>query len=974
MNTIQNINSAYDLLGNCLEESILQLSVEKIYHHPSHNFKVSGDKYRGGCPFHESKSGTSFNVTETNKLFYCFGCQSGGSPVEYLHSLKVGRWEKPRGKDFVDIVRELASLANIPFPEYKLSPEQIEKARKWELRRSILQATTEYCQEILWSDRGLKAREYLIEKRGLTEDAIKDLGLGSLPNYSELKKALQDRGFDSQDINIVRLKALEGYITYPWLDANSRPLTMYGRWHTHIPPEGKPKTIALLGKSTKRSPLYLDRALKSGYSEIVLVEGVNDAALAQSLGITNVCAYVGASCSNEQIETLKRKGIKKVILCGDPDTAGDNGTASNLNRMIQAGISIYIAPKLPNNLDPDEFIIQNGVEEWHKHINNAEHGFRWQAKRFIAKYGTNNDSAIRELTSVAVSWVATIPSSRIKELDTFFWSEIDRHTGAISSSKVYEFIHQLQAPNELHAINVKSFSESDQAEYLKQEINRLIDAGASEADIELIIPGLAKKCDRSPNDIWRLFQACEKQSAQEENQDLFKQEVKNLLHISRQDVKLDAYIPKDLAILLEQLAVYLGVNRASLLTTLLTVSASLLPITTSLKLIEATNFYAHSILYTGICAESGSGKSPLIKVFINPLSRLQQEEEKRYQLELTAYEQGYKEWKKSDLKTDAPVKPKPPREYIVTDATSEAIASIQNNQPNNGFLGWFDELTALMGQQNAYRGGKGADAEKILSGRDGTGFKINRAGGTRINCIRSGYSILGGIQPDILKKHMGDFSDPSGFWARFIWVILPVKKKTFPEDSVQIEVDDLLYALYKKLGTINSVFELSSEGKVIFQQWYENSEALKIAEPRQALRAVYAKSQRLVGELALLLHCINYSLYEQEPPKEVELKTMEVAVELTKFYINQVQLIHANSSGSSDNLPSVHLKIITLSHRKGWLKARDVQTSIRPLKKESPSRIRAIFRELEASGYGITKFEGQKLIWNANSVDKIDQQ
>lgn len=85
----------------------------------------------------------------------------------------------------------------------------------------------------------------------------------------------------------------------------------------------------------------------------------------------------------------------------------------------------------------------------------------------------------------------------------------------------------------------------------------------------------------------------------------------------------------------------------------------------------------------------------------------------------------------------------------VTDATSEAIAFIRNNQLNNGFLRYFDELTALIGLQNAYRGDKGADAEKILSGRDGTGYKTNRAGGTRISCIISGYSILGGIQPDI---------------------------------------------------------------------------------------------------------------------------------------------------------------------------------------------------------------------------------
>ena len=96
---------------------------------------------------------------------------------------------------------------------------QIERARKWERRRSLLQAASEICQQMLWSDRCLKAREYLTQKRGISEAGIKDLGLGMLLNYSELKQALQDRGFDSEDINLLGLKALEGYIIYPWLDA-----------------------------------------------------------------------------------------------------------------------------------------------------------------------------------------------------------------------------------------------------------------------------------------------------------------------------------------------------------------------------------------------------------------------------------------------------------------------------------------------------------------------------------------------------------------------------------------------------------------------------------------------------------------------------------------------------------------------------------------------------------------------------------
>lgn len=53
-------------------------------------------------------------------------------------------------------------------------------------------------------------------------------------------------------------------------------------------------------------------------------------------------------------------------------------------------------------------------------------------------------------------------------------------------------------------------------------------------------------------------------------------------------------------------------------------------------------------------------------------------------------------------------------------------------------------------------------------------------------------------------------------------------------------------------------------------------------------------------------------------------------------------------------------------NRKGWIKARDVQNCIRSFKKTSPSRIRSLFRELEANGYGITEGEGNKLIWKAN--------
>jgi putative DNA primase/helicase len=165
--TLQRQQGQQETLSRCLEDAINTLSAEQIYNHPAHNFKLSGDRLRGGCPLHPSNSGSSFVVTISSKLFWCAGCQFGGGPADYRASLKAGRWVKARGKDFVETVRELAADANVQFPVRESSPEEIAKAQKWERRRAVLAETQNYCQEILWSDRveALEARHYLVAER-----------------------------------------------------------------------------------------------------------------------------------------------------------------------------------------------------------------------------------------------------------------------------------------------------------------------------------------------------------------------------------------------------------------------------------------------------------------------------------------------------------------------------------------------------------------------------------------------------------------------------------------------------------------------------------------------------------------------------------------------------------------------------------------------------------------------------------------
>ena len=62
----------------------------------------------GLCPFHSEKT-PSFNVNDDEGFYHCFGCGVSGDAINFLR--------ETRGLNFVDAIRELASIAGISMPE-----------------------------------------------------------------------------------------------------------------------------------------------------------------------------------------------------------------------------------------------------------------------------------------------------------------------------------------------------------------------------------------------------------------------------------------------------------------------------------------------------------------------------------------------------------------------------------------------------------------------------------------------------------------------------------------------------------------------------------------------------------------------------------------------------------------------------------------------------------------------------------------
>src|SRR5579872_7022916 len=78
--------------------------------------KRRGKDFVGLCPFHQEKT-PSFTVSPSKQRFMCFGCEKGGTAIDYVMS---------RDRiEFKEALRYLAEAAGIELPSFKQSKESV---------------------------------------------------------------------------------------------------------------------------------------------------------------------------------------------------------------------------------------------------------------------------------------------------------------------------------------------------------------------------------------------------------------------------------------------------------------------------------------------------------------------------------------------------------------------------------------------------------------------------------------------------------------------------------------------------------------------------------------------------------------------------------------------------------------------------------------------------------------------------------
>ena len=322
--------------------------------------KKNGSRYWGLCPFHHEKT-PSFSVNGEQNLYYCFGCKAGGNVVQFV--------EEMEHLTYREAVEYLAKQIHMPIPETQEDPDYERRRSQRERLLGANKAAARWYHAQLWLPENQRILDYL-HKRGLDDGTIRKFGLGAAPEeWDALTRALEQQGYTQEELRLAGLTVVKqetrfdmfrSRAIFPIIDAQGQVLGFGGR----AMGDAQPKYLNTSDTPVfnKRKGVYAANMLRKqrDLKRVILVEGYMDVVALIQHGVNGVVATLGTALTNEQARLLKRYA-PEIWVSYDGDSAGQHAIMRALEIFEQEDIRARVL-FFPDNLDPDDFIRQRGLD------------------------------------------------------------------------------------------------------------------------------------------------------------------------------------------------------------------------------------------------------------------------------------------------------------------------------------------------------------------------------------------------------------------------------------------------------------------------------------------------------------------------------------------------------------------------------------------------------------------------------------
>lgn len=318
-----------------------EVAVERLVESSGIVLGKSGKDRIGRCPFHDDGE-PSLVVTPAKNLWHCFGCQTGGGPIDWVM--------RQRGVSF----RHAVELLHAD-PAVAAQPDASGKASRTRSLpapvafdaddQALLRQTIDYYHATL--KQSPEALDYL-RSRGLDHPELlayfqigyanRTLGL-RLPEKT--RKAGAEIRTRLERIGLYRASGHEhfnGSIVVPVIDTAGAITEVYGRKINDNLRKGTPLHLYLPGP---HRGVWNEQALVAS-KEIILCEALVDAMTFWCAGYRNVTSSYGVEgFTDDHLAAFAAYGTERVLIAYDRDEAGERAAAKLAEKLMAAGIDCY---------------------------------------------------------------------------------------------------------------------------------------------------------------------------------------------------------------------------------------------------------------------------------------------------------------------------------------------------------------------------------------------------------------------------------------------------------------------------------------------------------------------------------------------------------------------------------------------------------------------------------------------------------
>jgi DNA primase len=379
-----------------------------------------GTKYKALCPFHDDHN-PSLELNPERQSYKCWSCGAGGDIFDFV--------QKIEHVEFPEALRMLADRAGVA-----LESPPLTSTRRGPLKSDLLEVNAWAEEVYAKSLSGSSEIWNYVDRRGLSRASVERFRLGYAPtargwllDQARRKRmdldALEQAGLVSRSAEspgLVR-ERFRGRLMFPIHDDRGRTVGFGGRILPDVEramaAEGRQVAKYLNTPETllfhKRTILYAADLARNAAREagwVAVVEGYTDVIAAHQVGLCNVVGTLGTALGEDHLEMLRRLSDRRVVLVFDGDEAGRSAADRALELFLASEVDLRVLT-LPVGLDPCDFLLKEGADEFRRRAEQASEALAYLVTRASARFDLNSIEGSRRAAEWVFGIVNRVPAT-----------------------------------------------------------------------------------------------------------------------------------------------------------------------------------------------------------------------------------------------------------------------------------------------------------------------------------------------------------------------------------------------------------------------------------------------------------------------------------------------------------------------------------------------------------------------------------